>query len=92
MESTVTYSDLTKKIRSIAFRPGDHAFHYLLFEVSKDEDAAGRGLLSALVVNKENGIPGQGFFDVARELGRDVTDRVRLWTEEIKFVFSKWQP
>ena len=89
-ESTITYSDLTKKIRSIAFGPGDDAFHYLLFEVSKDEDAAGRGLLSALVVNKENGMPGQGFFDGARGLGRDVTDPMRLWTEEIKFVFSKW--
>lgn len=89
-ESTISYSDLTKKIRSITFGPGDHAFHYLLFEVSKDEDAAGRGLLSALVVNKENGIPGQGFFDVARGLGRDVTEPMRLWTEEIKFVFSKW--
>jgi hypothetical protein len=90
-ESTITYLDLTKRIGSIAFDPGDHAFHYLLLEVSKDEDAAGRGLLSALVVNKETGMPGQGFFDVARELGRNAADPMRLWTDEIKFVFSKWR-
>ncbi len=90
-ESTITYSDLAKQIHSITFGPSDYAFHYLLFEVSKDEDAAGRGLLSALVVRKEDGMPGQGFFDVARELGRDVKDQTRFWTEELKLIFAKWR-
>lgn len=90
-ESTITYSDLTKKIHSINFGPSDYAFHYLLFEVSKDEDAAGRGLLSALVVRKEDGTPGQGFFDIARKLGRDVKDQTRFWAEELQLIFAKWR-
>lgn len=90
-ESTITYSDLTQRIHSIAFGPRDQSFHYLLYEISKEEDAASRGLLSALVVRKEDGLPGQGFFDLARELGRDVKDPVRIWSDEVKLVFSKWQ-
>jgi hypothetical protein len=89
-ESTITYTDLTKRIHSIAFGPSDYAFHYLLYEISVEEDGAGRGLLSALVVRKEDGMPGDGFFDLAQKLGRDITDRVRCWTEEIRLVFSKW--
>jgi hypothetical protein len=90
-ESTIYYSDLAKKIHSINFGPHDSSFHYLLFEVSKDEDAAGKGLLSALVVRKEDGMPGQGFFDIARELGREVKDQTRFWTEEMQLVFAKWR-
>ncbi len=90
-QSTISYSELTQKIGSIAFGPSDYSFHYLLYEISREEDAAGRGLLSALVVRKEDGQPGQGFFDLAREMGRDVTDPMRAWTEEVKLVFSKWR-
>jgi uncharacterized protein DUF2442 len=89
-ESTITYSDLTQRIHSVTVGPSDYAFHSLLYEISKEEDAAGRGLLSALVVRKEDGMPGQGYFNLAQELGRDVTDPVRSWTEEIKLVFAKW--
>jgi hypothetical protein len=84
--SPIFYSDLTKRIPSIAFGPHDYAFHYLLYEISKEEDAAGRGMISALVVRQDDGMPGQGFFDLAKELGRDVSDRIRCWDEEIKLV------
>ena len=90
-ESTITYADLTQRINSIAFGPSDYSFHYLLYEVSREEEAAGRGLLSALVVRKEDGLPGQGYFDVARQMGRNVADPVRSWTEEVKLIFSKWR-
>jgi len=84
----ISYSDLTRKIRSIPFGPHDYAFHFLLYEISKEEDAAGRGMVSALVVHQEDGLPGQGFFDLAKELGRDVSDRIRCWDEEVKVVLS----
>lgn len=90
-ESTITYSDLTQRISSITFGPSDYSFHYLLYEISQDEETAGRGLLSALVVRKEDGLPGQGFYDLARQKGRDVSDPIRSWTEEVKLVFAKWQ-
>jgi hypothetical protein len=84
----IAYSDLAKKISSIGFGPHDHIFHHLLGQISVEEDAAGRGMLSALVVHKDDGKPGPGFFDLAQSLGRDVKDRERCWSEEVKTVLS----
>lgn len=81
--SPIFYSDLTARIGSIAFDPEGYDFHYLLYEISKEEDAAGRGLLSALVVLKEDGRPGDGFWSLAKEQGRDITDREHCWIAEI---------
>jgi hypothetical protein len=85
---TISYSDLTKRMNSILFDPHDSRFHLLLYEISRDEDAAGRGLISALVVHKDDERPGQGFWDMARELDRDVTDRERCWSEEVEKVLA----
>ncbi|SRR5208337_1843033 len=85
---TIFYSDLTTRIGSIAFDHDGHDFHYLLYEISQEEDAAGRGLLSALVVRKNDGRPGQGFWDLAKERGRDVTDKERCWAEEVGKVLT----
>ncbi len=86
--SPVYYSDLTKHIHSIGFGPHDSSFHHLLGQISVEEDAAGRGMLSVLVVRREDGMPGQGFFDLAKRLGRDVTNRERCWSEEAALVLS----
>ncbi|MGA3350277.1 MAG: hypothetical protein ABSC33_14730 [Candidatus Sulfotelmatobacter sp.] len=84
----IFYSDLVTHIRSIGFGPHDSAFHYLLYEISVEEDAAGRGMLSVLVVRKEDGMPGEGFWDLAKQLKRDVSDRTQLWSDETKLVMS----
>jgi hypothetical protein len=86
--SPIFYSDLVTHIHNIAFGPHDSAFHYLLYEISVEENAAGRGMLSALVVRKEDGRPGEGFWDLAQSLGRDVTDRERLWSDETRLVLG----
>ncbi len=86
--STIYYSDLAKQIGSIKFGPHDYAFHYLLYEISLDEDEAGRSLLSALVVRQEDGLPGQGFFDMAKQRGRDTSDTMKCWAEEANIVLS----
>ena len=84
----ITYGDLTKRIGSIGFEPQDFAFHNLLGDISVEEDAAGRGMLSVMVVHQHDGMPGQGFFDLAKELGRDVSDQERFWSEETHLVLS----
>ena len=86
--SPIFYSDLTRRIKSIDFGPHESGFHALLGEISVEEDAAGRGMLTVLVVRQEDGLPGQGFFDVAEELGRDVSDKIRFYCEETKVVLS----
>jgi hypothetical protein len=44
--------------------PHDHVFHDLLVQISVEEDANGRGMLSAIVVHLADGQPGNGFFDL----------------------------
>jgi hypothetical protein len=82
------YSDLAKKIMSVSFGAHDRIFHSFLGQISVEEDAAGRGMLSALVVHKDDGKPGKGFFDLAKTLGRDVTDEDRCWNDEVKTVLQ----
>lgn len=83
---TITYSDLTKAITAISLDPhGTHLTH-LLDEISRDEHAAGRGMLTALVVLKETGSPGPGFFKLAKQLGYKFSDELAFWLSELKRV------
>jgi hypothetical protein len=84
----IFYSELAKRVRTIAFDPHDFSFHHLLGQISTEEDAAGRGMLSVLVVRQADGMPGQGFFDLAERLGRDVSDRERCWADETRSVLN----
>jgi len=68
----ISYSDLAREIGAYAFGPNDEASFHLLGETSSEEDAAGRGMLTAVVVHKTGDMqPGSGFFKLARHLGRD---------------------
>lgn len=50
------------------------------------EDVERRGMLSVVVVHKDgDGKPAPGFFKMARELGRDTSDEVAFWIEELAF-------
>ena len=57
-----------------------YAFNSLLGDVSRRAFDEGAPLLSVVVLGKETGRPGHGFFDLARERGFDVP--VDLDTEE----------
>jgi hypothetical protein len=83
---SIFYSDLARHIYSIHFGPHDFVFHHLLGQISAEEDAAGRGMLSVLVVRQEDGMPGAGFFDLAQRMGRDIRDKERCWSDEATLV------
>jgi hypothetical protein len=54
---------------------------------SSEEDAAGRGMLSVIVIHQGgDGRPGPGLFVLARELGRDVRDKEIFWVTEVALV------
>ena len=56
----------------------------MLGQISEEEDAAGRGMLSVLVVHKDGDkMPGPGFFTLAKKLGRDISDRDKCWSDEL---------
>ena len=85
------YSEFVRKLQSIRIDEHDPRLGHFLGEISTEESAAGRGMLSALVVHKRGDLqPGPGFFDLAQKLGHDTSDIVRFWIEEVKRVFAAW--
>ena len=86
------YSELVKYISAIQFDAYDQRLFDLLGQISKSEEMAGRGMLSAIVVHKTGDMePGPGFFELARTLGRNTSDRTKCWVEEIKRVYAYWR-
>ena len=73
---TVTYDQL----RVDAGLTGDVV--PVLRALSEAEDDAGRGLLTAVVVRADTGRPGAGWFRLAAERGRDVSDADEAWRAE----------
>lgn len=87
----ISYSELAAQIKSIQIRPESYAFAAMLGEISTEEDMAGRGMLSVIVIHKSGDIkPGPGFFELAKELGRDTSDVDACWVAELKKVYEYW--
>ena len=87
-KNTIPYSELVQHISSCSFEPHGYQLPHLLAEISVSEDELGRGLLSAVVVLKERNIPGDGFFRMAKERGRDTADKDACWSIELEKVFA----
>ncbi len=63
----------------------------ILDEISRTESSCGRPLLSAVVILKDENIPGDGFFKMARELRLyDDDDDFRFWIRELRRVHDYW--
>ena len=88
---TITYSDLVRKVNTINFEPVSYGLSAMLGEISSEEYIAGRGMLTAVVVLKDDGIPGSGFFELARALGKSFPDELKFWVDELNKVYSYWR-
>lgn len=89
---TISYSALAQKISAVRLGPDDPRLHSMLGEVSTEEDRAGRGMLSVLVVHKTGDMePGDGFFKLAVELKKKFSDREKFWIDELNRVYAVWQ-
>jgi molybdopterin synthase catalytic subunit len=87
----IPYSELAEKVRSMNLEAHDQRLFHLLGEISSEESRAGRGMLSVIVVHKAGDMqPGPGFFDLAKRLGRDTSDILKCWVQELKKVHSVW--
>ena len=63
----------------------------LLGQIPSEEDAAGRGMLTVIVVHKVGDMqPGPGFFELAKSLGRDTRDPLKCWVDELHHVHAVW--
>lgn len=87
----MTYTQLAEKIASVFLQPDDAYLAFLLDEISREESAAGRGMLTAVVVHKSDGKPGQGFFKLAKQLGHNTSDQDMFWIEELRVVHKSWR-
>src|SRR5689334_18941892 len=69
----IPYSDFVHKVEAIELAPHDPRLAHFLGEISSEESAAGRGMLTVLVVHKSGDMqPGPGFFELAQQLGHKV--------------------
>lgn len=90
-QRNISYSDLVAGVKSFTLTVNDPRLYRLLEAISIEEDEAGRGMMSVLVVHKHDGQPGDGFFALARTLGRTVNTeraRLKLVAEETRSVFD----
>jgi hypothetical protein len=63
----------------------------ILGDISSKEHAEGRPLLSVIVVHAVDSSPGEGFFKLARELGRlGKGKEIEFFAEEARRVFDLW--
>ena len=74
----------------------------LLAEICKEEHRLERPMLCAIVVSRQSGVPGRGFFGLARDLGlldasalggtgKDMIRRTEFWTAEVRRVHDCWR-
>ena len=63
----------------------------ILGEISRNEHINGHPMLSAVVIHKEDNIPGPGFFTLAKELGlhRD-NNNFMFFIRELRRVHDYW--
>ena len=91
----ITYQDLAKALQILP----PHSIHRVteaLERLIRENAAADRPFIAALVISKaRGGLPGPGFFDCARRLGRfagdpDGQDARSFHTAELNAVFACW--
>ena len=91
LRGLIPYSELVEQIHAIDFTHFDTRFFHLLGELSSEEATAGRGMLTAIVVHKDGDMePGPGFYELAQELGLDISDLLVCWVNECKKVHAAW--
>jgi len=87
----IAYSELVPEITALRLDAHDPRSFHLLGEISSEEDAAGRGMLTAIVVHKSGDMqPGPGFFELAKTRGRDTRDLLACWIKEFNKVHDHW--
>lgn len=77
----VTYEQIAPIVGEVPHSP---RLWNMLGEISEKYEASDGILLSAIVVNKREGYPGNSFFDLAESLDREFDDRLAFWAGEVR--------
>ena len=87
------FSELLERRTGRHFEVRDKKFHDLLCDVCRETEREGIGLISVIVVHSGgDALPGDEFFKLAEEFGRNVADRRQFWDEENRRVREKYRP
>ena len=91
-QRTINYGDIAPLLGLDMGDPADRVrIGHILGEISKEEHAAGRPMLSVVVTLKGEGRPGHGFFELALELGLTKgADEETFFIRELTRVFQYW--
>jgi len=95
--SVITYSDIALLVGvDIRTSPGRREIGRLIAEVCAHEVEHGRPMLGSVVVRKDTGMPGDGYFKGACRLGQfdpdGQKDKRAFWAEELERVYHHWSP
>lgn len=91
--SDLSYTDFTRTITAIHFEPHSIMLNQLLDDISRQEAAAGRAMLSVIVRHKDGDRqPGPGFFVLAKQLRRQKPneDKDSCWIRELNAAHDFW--
>jgi hypothetical protein len=87
----ITYGELSNRITTTRIEPFGSEMNRLLTDVSTEENAAGRPLLSSIVVRQDTMQPGAGFETLARSLGFVFSDSDAFWLQELTRTQNYWR-
>jgi len=88
----ITYSELCALLKTAYLHYHSPQIVKLLNEIGMIEREAGRPILPAVVVGKQSGIPGAGYFRIAGEghESENSFDPKVNWEADLKAVFDYW--
>jgi len=91
-QKCIYYSEIAPLANLDMDSPADrNKISEILGEISSYEHEHGRPMLSAVVIHKENNIPGKGFFTLARELDLySGNDDWNFFISELRKVHEYW--
>jgi hypothetical protein len=88
--TVIAYSELTAMLQTARVHYHSHILARLLVDIGWEETEAGRPVLPALVVTRQSGMPGQGFFKLAAERGYDISQPDQYWAAAVQQVHDYW--
>jgi molybdopterin synthase catalytic subunit len=87
----ISYSDLVTQVTALLLEPHDVRLFHLLGEIASEEEKAGRGMLTVVVVHKTGDMePGKGFYELAQLLGHNTGAPLKFWVSELHKVHAIW--
>ena len=92
-QETTTYSDIAPLANLDMADPANRdEISQLLGQISTYEHQQGQPMLTAIVIHREDNIPGPGFFELARHLGRlkEGNDKLAFFCHEVARVHQTW--